>query len=158
MKLIVYPPALFSDIPPDLPESVERAYRQAERNRVQPDCEEPAATGYRRAIENAIKEKHPETKGPLRDRIRKLGDSGNLPKDMVAWAHQVRILGNDGAHELDGVTREEVEQARGFADAFLRYLISMPVMVEQVRKKTAVPAEAEVEPATEVGEISAAEG
>jgi len=135
IRLVRYPPEIFSDMPLDLPESVERAYRQAERNRVLPDCEEVAAMAYRRSIENAIKETHPNSKGDLIKRIQSLGDSGDLPKAMVDWAHKVRITGNDGAHELEGVSTDDVDAVRNFADAFLRYLITFPAMVARRREQ-----------------------
>ncbi len=119
-----------------LPERVERALRQAEVNFDRAGCEEPAAVFYGRAIELALKESHPEVSGTLASRIKTLAKDRIIPQAMADWADEVRVVRNDGAHD-DGVTRDEVAAARDFADAFLRYLITLPRMVEERRARTA---------------------
>ncbi|MDR6755193.1 hypothetical protein J2Y48_000466 [Mycoplana sp. BE70] len=124
------------DHPPHLPENVAKAFRSAERNFAQPDGEDAAATMYRRSIDVAIREKHPEVKGLLAVRIAKLTEKGLLPPSMKDWADHIRWIGNDGAHEPEGVTAEEAKAIRGFADAFLRYFISIPFEVSLRRGET----------------------
>jgi hypothetical protein len=97
-----------------------------------PGCEEPAAVFYGRAIELALKHSHAAVTGTLAQRIAKLAQDRIIPQAMSDWATQVRVVRNDGAHD-DGVSREDVEAARDFTDAFLRYLITMPAMVEARR-------------------------
>ncbi len=111
-----------------LPSNIERALKQADDNLNRPGCEEPAAVFYGRAIELALKHAHADVKGSLAQRIAKLAKDRIIPQSMSDWAEEVRVVRNDGAHD-DGVTREDAEAARDFADAFLRYLITMPAMV-----------------------------
>ncbi len=127
------PSELFQDLPSHLSSAVSRSLKQAERNYRLPDCEETSAMAYRRAMENGISEMHPEIKGNLSARINKLGEKHLIPSAMVEWAHQIRIVGNDGAHELEGVSRAELTAAKNFTDAFLRYLVSFPAIVAERR-------------------------
>ena len=128
---LVVPP-----VPPqrllDLPESIQKSLDQAETNFHLPACEEAAATMYRRALERALKEAHPETTGSLYAKIRSLADDHVLPGALAEWAHEIRLDGNDGAHD-EGVSRVQLEATRAFADALLRYLIVLPKMVEARR-------------------------
>lgn len=118
------------NIPAHLPESVAKAFRAAENNYQMVDGEDAAAMLYRRAIDVAIREKHPEIGGLLAKRITALTDQGLLPPSMKAWADQIRLIGNEGAHEPEGVTKEDLTPMRGFTEAFLRYFITIPFEVD----------------------------
>ena len=52
-----------------------------------------------------------------------------LTESLGEWADQIRLLGNDSAHELDQPTREDIEALRNFSDLVLRYLFTLPAMV-----------------------------
>lgn len=136
---ILSAPNKATDLPQHISDKVAKALRQALENHHRDASEEAAATMYRRAIDLALKELFPELSGDLMPRILKLVGDGRLPKTMGDWAHQVRIIGNDGAHDLDGVTKNDLEAARAFGDAFLRYLFTLPTEVEIRRSQTAAP-------------------
>ncbi|WP_116654428.1 DUF4145 domain-containing protein [Pelagibacterium sediminicola] len=142
--IILRTPPETSSFPPHVSAPVLKALKQAEMNFRLPDAEEASALMYRRALELAVKEIYPDEKGGLIQRIDKLAAKGVLPDAMKDWAHEIRVIGNDGAHELDGVERSDLIAAQGFTDAFLRYLISLPKEVE-LRRSAAVIAEAEDE-------------
>ena len=127
---VVLTPDRSTDLPDHLPASVSKAYRSAERNRTLKDCEDAAATMYRRAIDVAIREKYPDIKGLLAQRIKQLADEHKIPPALRDWADHIRWIGNEGAHEPEGVTSGEVEVLRGFTEAFLRYLITLPFEVD----------------------------
>ncbi|UVC07371.1 DUF4145 domain-containing protein [Rhizobium sp. TH2] len=124
-----WPTVTESAIPDHLSENVAKTYRSAERNFSTPDGEDAAAMLYRRAIDVAIREKHPEITGLLAVRISKLAGKGLLPPSMKEWADQIRLIGNDGAHEPEGVTMDDLKPMRGFTEAFLRYFITIPFEV-----------------------------
>ena len=126
---IVRTPPPVADIPPHLSETVAKAFRSAERNMSLPDGEDASATMYRRAIDVAIREKFPKLPGMLAKRIEAITKQGLLPQQMKDWADHIRWIGNDGAHDPEGVNREELVVLRGFTDAFLRYFISLPFEV-----------------------------
>jgi len=116
-------------IPAHLPEQVRKAFSQAERNFTLPDCEEAAATMYRRSLDVGLKLAYPDLTGTLYDKIKSLAKSHEIPSTLAEWAHEVRVIGNDGAHDLEGVTKEDVEAARGFIDTILRYLFTLPAQI-----------------------------
>lgn len=120
-------------VPEYLPEAVERAFIQGGTNLALPDHEEAAATMFRRSLDLALKVKFPDMKGDLNAKIKKLADGHVLPQSLVDWAHQVRVIGNDGAHDLDGCDQADATAARDFVDAVLRYLFSLPGMIDARR-------------------------
>ena len=129
----VWPKSSGPRVPPDLPFEVEKAFLQGERNVALPDCEEAAALMYRRALEVALKIAYPEMNGSLAARIRNLVAGHHLPAAIGDWLNQVRLIGNDSAHEIVGVTRDELEAARGFVDTALRYIFTLPAQIARLR-------------------------
>ncbi|GAC1040864.1 DUF4145 domain-containing protein [Rhizobium sp. No.120] len=121
-----------SPFPDHLPDDVLKAFQQAETNFDLENHEEAAATMYRRALERALKFSHPALTGTLAAKIKTLVSNGELPRSLGDWADEIRLIGNDGAHD-DGVTREELKAARMFCDSFLRYLITLPTEVASRR-------------------------
>ncbi|TAV48424.1 DUF4145 domain-containing protein [Rhizobium leguminosarum] len=126
---IIPTPTKEAQIPDHLPASVEKAFKAAERNYALPDCEDAAAMLYRRSLDIAIREKHPEIQGLLAPRIAQLAKLGLLPPAMKEWADQIRLIGNDGAHDPEGVSHDDLKPMRGFTEAFLRYFITLPFEV-----------------------------
>jgi hypothetical protein len=121
-------------IPEYLPVEVERIYLQAERNFPIPGNEEAAGTMYRKALDVGLKIIDPSVAGTLKARIETLVKQHRLTPSLGEWAQQIRLLGNETAHEIDQPTREEVEALRNFSDLVLRYLFTLPTMVEARRK------------------------
>jgi hypothetical protein len=127
---------------PGLPEDLARAFTQAETMFDLQNMEEPTAIAYRRVIERAISVKHSELAGDLIHKISALALTHVIPQQMADRAHQVRIIGNNGAHG-DRVERADIVAAREFADAFLRYLIVLPDQVAARRRATGTDAPTE---------------
>ena len=140
----MWPPARTPQIPDALPGEVQRAFLQAEKNFFSLDCEEAAATMYRRSLDLGLKIAYPEYKGDLNKRIENLVEQHVLPSSIGDWAHQVRLVGNDGAHDLDGVTKADLVACRNFVDAVLRYTFSFPKMVADRRADPAAASPIEV--------------
>jgi len=124
----IWPKAASPVVPADIPEPSKRAFLQAERNYLQRGNEDAAAIMYRKSLEAALKTKYPQATGPLAKRIDDLVKDNVVPAEIGSWAHEIRIVGNDGAHDVDGITRE-LEAMRGFTDAVLRYLFTLPAQV-----------------------------
>lgn len=125
----VWPKAGGPVVPADIPESARRAFLQAERNYLQNGNEDAAASMYRKALEMALKAKYPDATGSLAKRIDDLVKMNAVPVDIGNWAHEIRIVGNDSVHEVDSIERVELEAMRGFTDAVLRYLFTLPAQV-----------------------------
>ncbi len=123
------------EIPEHLTEPVKKAFRQAEINFPRRGCEEAAGVMYRRALEMALKEIDQNTTGTLATRIAKAADKGVLTKAVAEWAHEIKNLGNEAAHETDGIDREELAAIRGITEMVLRYVFTLPGMVRELRNQ-----------------------
>ena len=89
---------------------------------------------YRRALELTLKDKFPSLTGTLAARIKQLVQTKTLPQAMADWADEIRDLGNEAAHDANEVDREQLTMIRGFTDATLRYLYTLPAEIEARRK------------------------
>jgi len=97
---------------------------------------------YRRAMETAIGLQYQQITGKnLKEKIDRLESQHIIPAAMKDWAHEIRSIGNDGAHEISGVTRADAEAAQAFTTAFLQYCISLPEEIKQ-RRASSKPANA----------------
>jgi hypothetical protein len=119
-------------IPAHLPPLVQKTFLQAENNYPLEGHEEAAGLMYRRSLELALGAKYPDLKGSLADVIKKLVSDGVLTSDLSQWATEVRLVGNDAAH-AEEVTRNDLEMMRGFAEAVLEYVWTLPTQVQQRR-------------------------
>lgn len=134
LHLIDYwPKPIRPNVPEHLPEPVAKAFLQAEKNFAMEGHEEAAGMMYRRSLELALALKYPDIQGGLAQIIKQLADSNVLTSDISAWATDIRLIGNIAAHDVE-VTREDLEMMRGFADAVLKYIWTLPTQVQQRRK------------------------
>lgn len=122
--------------PPETPPEVERIYLQAKSTHQR--CElDAAAMLYRKVLETAIKGLAPAGKGSLDARIKELTKSDLIPEAVATWAHEIRGVGNDGAHEADAPSEDDVAQAAEFVEAFLTYAFTMPAKIDSRKSKKA---------------------
>ncbi len=84
---------------------------------------------YRKTIDLGLKAIDATIKGTLEKRIDKLVDQGRLTRSIGEWAHQIRSLGNDSAHEDTPPSRDEIIALRKFTSLSLQYLFTLPEMV-----------------------------
>lgn len=76
---------------------------------------------------------------PKLDLIKQIDSLTNLPKDIIDWAHQIRIFGNWGAHpdidNLKEVDEDSVGEVHDFISKFFVYMFIMPEKVKTSRAK-----------------------
>jgi len=123
-------------VPEHVPDAVARAFLQAERNYPLEGHEEAAGSMYRRSLEVGLSIAYPNLKGTLAQRIKELVETRILTSELGQWADGIRLIGNDAAH-AEEVTRADLKMARGFTDAVLRYIFTLP---EQVKMHAAANA------------------
>lgn len=133
----MWPETRKPQVPDSLPEGVSRAMLQAESNFQLPGHEEAASVMYRKALELGLKSLGLDLKGTLANRIERLSGNGQLTPQLAEWAKEIKNLGNDGAHEVDAIDREELAQLRGLTDMVLQYLFTLPAIVNARRKAEA---------------------
>jgi len=73
------------------------------------------------------------------DLIKQIESLTSLPKDIIDWAHQIRIFGNWGAHpdkdKLKEVDSDDVAEVHDFISKFFVYMFIMPEKVKLSRAK-----------------------
>jgi len=81
----------------------------------------------RAAIQRAVRSLEAEGDG-LNAELHDLRSKGRITQDLMEYAHEVRIAGNDAAHPdvLGEVNLHEAEESLIFMDEFLRHVIAMP--------------------------------
>lgn len=127
-------------VPAHLPPGTESALLQAERAFARNDTD-AAGMMYRRALETGLKVAFPSVTGTLYARITSLVQSHDLPPAIGEWAHEVRIIGNEAAHDVDSLSAEDMRATRNFVDAVLRYAISLPAEIAIRRAPISPPDE-----------------
>lgn len=129
----IIPKSVPLQAPEYCPDSVASAFIQAEAA-IKGRHWESAAAMDRRALEIATKEMAPEHgKLNLYQRIEKLAEAKKLTDSLKEWAHDLRIVGNDAVHEIDGVEEKEAIQAHELTRFILIYLYTLPAQVEHAR-------------------------
>lgn len=87
---------------------------------------------FRKTLEAATKILDADLAGKtLVKRVDALTSSGKLTEDMAKWAHEVRLGGNDAAHEEEPFSMEEALALKNFIENFLRYVFTLPAAVER---------------------------
>jgi hypothetical protein len=79
----------------------------------------------------------------LRGRIDALAANGRITAELQDWAHQIRLGGNDAAHEYDPYSPEEAEEQLDFAELYLTYVYTLPARLAE-RKARAQAAKAAI--------------
>ena len=121
-------------IPRNLPEKVETVYKQAEKA-YEVGIWESALERYRKAIEQACKDKG-QTSGNIVSKINALHTNGQITKDLNDWAHEIRIIGNEAAHDdplPDNKAKKEATDIRLFCELFMTYVYTLPKKLAERR-------------------------
>ncbi len=129
-------------LPEKLPESVKTAYDQAARS-LHASLFEPCVLMSRKCLEAICKIF--DTKGrDLNARLGKLHEEGHIDSRLLNWAHQVRLIGNEAAHDIDTpVTKEDARDVLDFTEAILIYVFSLTKRFESLQKRRAKTDEAQ---------------
>jgi hypothetical protein len=79
--------------------------------------------------------------GPnLNAKLEVLQKSGTIDTRMIRWAHGIRLIGNEAAHDVDAVvSQEEARDVLDFTEALLIYIFELnhrfAVFSERLGKK-----------------------
>lgn len=90
---------------------------------------------YRRALQIGVRALQAQGKNLIQE-IDSLVTNGRLTKEMGAWAHEVRLVGNDGAHEEEQPTDAEIADIAHFTRLFMLYTFTLPAMLAARRTPT----------------------
>ena len=113
--------------PEHCPANVARFYEQGLENVVRNF--DAAGTMFRKSLDAALKHIDPNGKGTLEKRIDNLPPATGVTPAMLSWAHEIRHLGNDAAHEEDPFSEAEAKALQAFTELFLTYVFTLPGML-----------------------------
>jgi len=75
-------------------------------------------------------------KGALATRLQKLKDSGLIEERLYKWAEQLRLVGNDAAHEFDlQISKEDALDSLEFVEAILLYVFELDQRFQKFRAR-----------------------
>lgn len=133
VKLIaVFPKPVQDGTPLHIPENVKRFYVQGMEN-VKRNFD-AAGTMFRKALDASLRNLDPSGKGTLKDRIDKLPADVGVTLSMREWAHEIRLLGNEAAHDDDPFTANEAADLQMFTELFLTYVFTLPLKLKERRR------------------------
>ena len=98
---------------------------------------------FRKALNTGLKAKFPKMNRPwsLKKRIEAAAADYKLTPELAEWAHQIRDLGNDAAHEEDPFSEREAREIAAFTDLLLQYVFTLPGTLQAARINAAEKAE-----------------
>lgn len=123
--------------PQHWPTQLASAYEQAAKA-IDSKSWDAAATMARRAVQVITRSLLPKSTAALRDEIDELVNRQDLPRSMGEWAHEVRLLGNVGAHPdaaVFGASEEDARQVVAYVGYLILYLVDIPQEIAQQKKR-----------------------
>jgi Domain of unknown function (DUF4145) len=133
-----WPSQIETKAPEHTPPNVASYYLQGMDNLARKNFD-AAGTMFRKSLDAALRRLDPSAKGTLQLRIDNLPAAVAITPAMKEWAHQIRELGNDAAHEEDPFTLDEATTLQAFSELFLTYTFTLPGMLT-ARKSPPPPA------------------
>lgn len=120
-----------------VPDPVKRAYEQAHRS-YSASLYEPSALMCRRCLEALCKSLDAKGKN-LQDKLDSLNASGYVDSRLTEWAHGVRLLGNEAAHDTDViVTKDDAKDVLDFTEALLLYVFLLNQRFSEFKQRRAI--------------------
>jgi len=122
-EAILFPTSNRRDVS-GLPESVRRTFRSAQ------SCFDtgnfkPCVVMCRKCLE-AVCTFLGVKDGSLAVRLRTLRDSGRIEAKLYEWADELRLVGNDAAHDLDiQISKQDAVDSIDFVEAILLYVFAL---------------------------------
>lgn len=106
------------------PDSIKSAYDQAARS-FTASLFEPCILMCRKCLEATCKNFGAE--GPnLNSKLQNLFDAGQIDSRLLDWAHEIRLIGNEAAHNSDTkITKRDARDVLDFTEAILIYMFSL---------------------------------
>jgi Domain of unknown function (DUF4145) len=128
-----WPDKVDNHVPDDLPPPIESLFVQA-LNCVRQGAWDAAGMTFRKVIDVSTKllDKTSANK-KLANRIDDLAEKGKITLDLKDWAHEVRLDGNEAAHEDEPFSKDQAESLSTFVEAYLKYIYTFPALVQKNR-------------------------
>jgi hypothetical protein len=132
-EVVLYPAPERRGIP-GLPEGARRAYESAQSCFGASNFD-PCVIMCRKCLEATCGSLGVQ-KGSLAERLRQLRDSGRIEARLYEWADQLRLIGNDAAHDLDiHISRQDAVDSLDFVEAILQYVFVLDQKFREFRDR-----------------------
>ncbi len=136
--LAIYPSPRKKVAPDHVEPGLAKLFVQAEEARARGHYH-VAGMGLRKTLDVGLKVFDPSVKGDLFTRIDALAAKHDITPAMKDWAHQVRLIGNEAAHEHDEPAKEDIDAMAAFTETLLKYLFTLPAEVRARTPKQPMP-------------------
>ena len=120
--------------PEHTPNNVARFFEQAMDNL--PKNWDAAGGMFRKALDTGLKRRFSKIEGSLHDRIKEAAEKQMLTPEMAEWAHQIRLDGNDAAHDEVPFSEDDAKKLAQFTQLVFLYLFTLPGMLKEAQEKT----------------------
>lgn len=134
-ETVLYPASLESRLE-GVPDSIGRSLVQAYRS-FSTSSYDACAVMCRRSLEALCRAQGAQGKG-LASRLAVLKANGRIDTRLLDWAHGVRLVGNQGAHDADtAVSAEDARDILEFTEAVLMFVFTLDAKFQsfQARRK-----------------------
>ncbi|MFZ5450739.1 MAG: DUF4145 domain-containing protein [Thermodesulfobacteriota bacterium] len=112
------------------------AYDQAARS-LNASLFEPCVLMCRKCLETVCKQLGAQGRD-LSKRLVNLSEAGHIDSRLLSWAHEIRLVGNEAAHEIDTpVTKEDARDILDFTEAILIYIFSLTKRFDSLKARRA---------------------
>ncbi len=119
------------------PSSIKNAYVQALRS-YKMSLFDPSVLMCRKCLEGLCKILG-VTGGNLSKKLDKLKSENHIDERLLKWGHQIRLIGNEAAHDIDTpISKKDAQDILEFTEAILIYVFSLTKRYEALieRRKT----------------------
>lgn len=117
-----------------LPKSVKTAYDQAAKS-LNASLFEPCVLMCRKCLEAVCKTLNAHGRD-LSKRLASLSESGHIDSRLLSWAHEIRLVGNEAAHEMEiPVTKQDARDILDFTEAILIYVFSLTKRFDSLKTR-----------------------
>lgn len=135
-EAVLYP--LENKLPvPGLSLALSSAYGQASKS-FSASLYEPCVLMCRKCLEATCKDLGASGRD-LNSRLSALHQSGHIDERLLEWAHGIRLLGNEAAHDPDTtITKTDARDVLDFTEAILIYVYSLTARYAQFRSRRSI--------------------
>jgi Domain of unknown function (DUF4145) len=107
-----------------LPETIRSAYDQADRA-FAASLFEPCVLMCRKCLEATCRSLGAQGRD-LKFKLQSLFDGGHIDSRLFEWSHEIRLIGNEPAHDTDNaVAKQDARDVLDFTEAILIYVFSL---------------------------------
>lgn len=116
------------------PSTIKSAHEQAIRS-LSASLYEPCILMCRKCIEATCKILGAKGRD-LNNKLQSLFDAGHIDSRLLNWAHEIRLIGNEAAHDPDvRVTKRDARDVLDFTESILIYVFSLTSRFEKFRAR-----------------------